>query len=608
MIRLYLSRDKQKLAVKISGPNFNVIKDILKEHWFKFEPEFEYNDMVWLKDVDESKDALEELLKIETFDISAEIYSLLSPKPETEKFRIKYNSEILGGSPIGSYQEETIKRGIKQSRLYLAHKPGLGKTFMVSGIINHLFYEKLIDKILIVAPTESIYNFRRELLRFNTFGLKEEEIYVANASRRNPFQPHVKVAIMTYRSFLMLSDEAYKKIKKPKKGEKASKDYRSACLPLGNWGKERAIVLDEAHLIKNRKSRWTKVLHLHKHYFRFRYLLSGTPYPRGIEDLYSQIKFLDKTLVDTDYQTWISKLANIGTRWSEYEIASYKHDEIKKFLDNISPWFVREFTEDNIDLPELDSRSVYTEISEKQKAIYRYYIKMSLDENKDKNGRINMREVFMNFPRITLALDNPCILKGKIDPQKEPIFYSMINKWKFEDHSKLETITSLLERFIEDEGKKTILWSGHPMSIKQLGEYYKKYNPILIHGEIEIPKGSSRDEYRDSLVETFKKDKKHKLLITSYYMTARAINMVEAPRGICFDRSWNFEIWDQMSKRNHRIGTTERVLMRPVILENTLEERQEKVLESRQALDKDLFKYDSLSKEQWESIFEGKDI
>ena len=114
MIRLYLSRDKQKLAVKISGPNFNVIKDILKEHWFKFEPEFEYNDMVWLKDVDESKDALEELLKIETFDISAEIYSLLSPKPETEKFRIKYNSGILGGSPIGSYQEETIKRGIKQ--------------------------------------------------------------------------------------------------------------------------------------------------------------------------------------------------------------------------------------------------------------------------------------------------------------------------------------------------------------------------------------------------------------------------------------------------------------------------------------------------------------
>ena len=50
----------------------------------------------------------------------------------------------------------------------------------------------------------------------------------------------------------------------------------------------------------------------------------------------------------------------------------------------------------------------------------------------------------------------------------------MVDKWKFEDHSKLEVTTALLERFITDEGKKTILWSGHPMSIKQLGEYYKK--------------------------------------------------------------------------------------------------------------------------------------
>jgi SNF2 family DNA or RNA helicase len=233
---------------------------------------------------------------------------------------------------------------------------------------------------------------------------------------------------------------------------------------------------------------------------------------------------------------------------------------------------------------------------------------MYMTDNKDKNGRLNTREMYLNFPRISLCLDNPCILKGKIDPQKEPEFYSMVEKWKFEDHSKLEVVTSLLEKFIDTEGKKTILWSGHPMSIKQLGEYYKKYNPILIHGEIEIPKGVTRDEYRDGLIEKFKKQKKHKLLIASYRMIARAVNIVEAPRAICFDRPWDFEIWDQMSKRNHRIGTTERVLMRPIVFENTIEERQDRVLENRERLDKDLFKYDSLSKDQWESIFEGKEL
>ena len=83
-------------------------------------------------------------------------------------------------------------------------------------------------------------------------------------------------------------------------------------------------------------------------------------------------------------------------------------------------------------------------------------------------------------------------------------------------------------------------------------------------------------------------------------MVARAVNIVEAPRAICFDRPWNFEIWDQMAKRNHRYGTTEEVLMRPIIMEHTLEEKLDKVLKQRQSLDKDLLKYDSLGKDQWE--------
>lgn len=603
MIRLYLSRDKQKIAVKMSGANFMQIKDVLKEHYFKFETEFEYNDMIWVKKATECEACLEALLKIEPFDISEEIYECMVITPETEKFRIAYNPKIVGGEPIGNYQIEGIKQGVKQSRLYLAHKMGLGKTFILTGIINHLWYEKLVDRILIVAPTESVYNFRRELIRFNTFGLKEEDIYIANSKNRNPFQDSVKVALMTYRTFLMLSDDAYFKVFKKK-----SKKYKTACLPLDTWGTKRAIVLDEAHLIKNRGSRWTKALHMHKSFFRFRYLLSGTPYPKGIEDLYSQLKFLDDNIVSTDYYSWLNRVAKLGTRWSEYAIAGYKHDEIKKFLEEVSPWIVREFTEDNIELPDLDIRNVYTEISVKQKKLYRHYIKMTMEANKTKNGRLNVREMYMNFPRIMLALDNPCILKGKIDPQKEPEFYSMVDKWKFEDHSKLEVTTALLERFITDEGKKTILWSGHPMSIKQLGEYYKKYNPIIIHGEMEIPKDMSKEEYRDTLLEKFKKDKKHKLLIASYFMVARAVNIVEAPRAICFDRPWNFEIWDQMAKRNHRYGTTEEVLMRPIIMEHTLEEKLDKVLKQRQSLDKDLLKYDSLGKDQWESIFEGREL
>lgn len=603
MVKLYLSDSKETLLVKISGDNFYELIEVLKEFRFQFREEYEGRTSVWVKNAIETKPALEKLLRVETFSISEEVFDRVEAKPETERFRVSFNEDLLMSPPVGEYQVEAIKRGIKQSRLYLAHKMGLGKTFIIISILNHLWEAKLIDKILIVAPPASVYNFRRELLKFNSFNLQPEEIYVANAKRRDPFQDNIKIVIMTYRTFLMLSDTAYKK-----KMGRSSKKYRTACLPIGDWGTERAIILDEAHMIKNRQARQTVALQLHKHYFKFRYLLSGTPYPRGIEDLYSQIKFLDGNLITEDYYDWLKTVAYLGDKWSEWGIASYNKRGVREFLERIDPWIIREFAEDNLNLPSHIKRQVYTEISDTQREIYRYYIRTFLEKSKAESGIIKVKEIYLNFSRISLALENPCILKGKIDPLGDPEFYKLVEHWNFKDHSKLEVLTSLLEKYVNEEGKKTIIWSSHPLTIKQLGEYYKKYNPIIIHGEMEIPLGVSKEEYRDSLVEKFKKDKKHKILIASSLMLARAVNLVEAPRAICFDRGWNFEIWEQLSKRNHRIGSTETVVLDSIILENTLEERLDRVLEKREDIDKNLLKYNSLSKEQWERLFEGHEI
>lgn len=603
MVILGLSRDKQTLTVKIGGKNFLDLKDVLVDNHFYFQPEFEYQEKVWIKEVYLCEDALLELYDIEEFTISDSILDALEPTPETEFFRLPFDESQLRSKPIGDFQIRAIKQGITQSRLYLAHKMGLGKSFMIISILNHLWAKGLIDKILIVAPTESVINFKRELLRFSTIPLSNNEICIAGVENREPFRSDVKVVIMRYRTFLMLSDDAYKKTH-----HKFTKKYRTACLPLDNWGMNRAIVLDEAHLIKNSQSRWTKTLHMHKHFFRFRYMLSGTPYPRGVEDLYSQITFLDKGLIPVDYHSWISSLAVLGNNWSQYAIRYYKEDRVKNFLRGVEKWLIREFTEDNIDLPERIIDPVYVEFSEKQKRIYQSYISYRLDESKSKNGKIVMKEVFNDFPRLSLALDNPSILKGKVDFQKNPVLYKLIDKWKFEDHSKLEATESLLEKFIDEEEKKVIIWSGHPLTIKQLGEHFKKYDPVLIHGGLETPKGLDRNDLIDQLVESFKKEKKHRLLIASYYMIARAVNIVEAPRAICFDRPYDFEIWDQMTKRNHRYGSTETVLIKPLLIENSIDERQDRVLKTREKIDKDLLKYDSLSKEQWKKLFEGEEL
>lgn len=605
MIRVGVSKNKKKITVKMGGDRFWDFKDILNDYQFQYNDTFEGESHIWTKTAVLAADALLELLDIENFKISDEVLQALNPEPETKFVRNPFEESLLKSKPIGDFQIRAIKQGITQSRLYLAHKMGLGKSFMIISILNHLMANGSIDRILIVAPTESIINFKRELLRFNTFNLKEEEIGIASTKNRTPFNDTNRVVIARYRSFLMISDDYYKKKTRKKKDIGL---YKTACIPFDKWGTSRAIVLDEAHLIKTSGARWTNALNIHKHFFEYRYLLSGTPYPKGIEDLYSQIKFMDDNLIPIPYSDWLPTIAQQGTDYSQYEINGYKEEAVKDFLKHIDRWIIREFTEDNLDLPERFVTNTYVEMNPAQRRIYQEFISYRLDQNISKNGRIVMREIFSDFPNISLALDNPSILKEKADSFDNPSLQALLKKWKFKDHSKVEALDSLLEKFVDEEGKKTIIWSGHPLTIMQLEEHYQKYNPIAIHGELKTPKGQTREDMRDELVERFKKNPDHKILIASYYMIARAVNIVEAPRSICFDRPWNFEIWDQMTKRNHRYGSTEDVFIKSLVIEESLDERLDRTLIQRERVDRELLEYRSLSKEQWKSLFEGKDI
>lgn len=591
----------ESVGILISGQNFDLLKDIVKTHKFKYNPKIDEIKHVWTGKGLNAIRAINELLEFESFEVPDKILEKLKPKLETEKFRIPLKEELLKSKPFGDFQINGIKNLIKQNRFMLAWEMGLGKSFTVISAINHLWEKGLVDSVLVVAPSESIYNFREEFMKFNSFGLTYEDFYIANAKNRNPFESNAKIIIMTYRTFLMLSDDSYFKLK-----GKRSKSYRSPVLPVESWGSKRAIILDESHKIKNISARQTKALHIHKHFFDFRYELTGTPDPNGVDGLYSQITFLDSGIIGEDFESWKQEIAVLGTKWSPYAIRYFRPEKVKDFIEDIKPWFDRQFAKDNLDLPSLYIKKNYVELNEKQMSIYKELISYTLSIVKEENGRIIPKEVFNKFPFLIQALDDPCLLKGKIDQLRSPLLFKQVEKWKFEDHSKLEACSSLLDSYISEEKKKVILWSGHPDTMNRLKEYYKKYNPIMIHGQIEIPKGLSKDEHKNSLLETFKKSKKNSLLIASYYVLSTAVNIVEAPRSIYWDRSLNPVDYFQSLKRNHRIGQDEKVISNIILLLRSIDMRMDKLMDRKEKMNLNLMESDSLSKEEWKSLFLGE--
>ncbi|KKN31320.1 hypothetical protein LCGC14_0825250 [marine sediment metagenome] len=524
-------------------------------------------------------------------------------KADRYKPNVKYKPlrAIKNIEYIGKEKTQCILTDSKDHLYLTDHCIITHNTKILIDILNHLWDKEKIDKVLILSPIEGIYNWRRELLRFSKFW-KLEDISIASVTNRKPFKITAKIIICTYRTFLMLSDDYYK-LNNPKK--KGVKKYRNSTIPFDEWGVNRCIILDESHKFKNPKARITHVLNLHKKFFKFRYLATGTPAPNEIKDYYAQLKFMDEGIIQEDYFDWIRKMANIGNRFSKVAINYYYPEKVEEFINSIQSWIIRRKSNDCLELPDLIINKVYTELNKKQTAIYQDLTVYTL-KKMGMNTKYNLKHIINKFPYFSLAIDNPELIKNDelimdINLKKK------LTSWNFLDHSKLSVCDSLVYKYM-DENKKIIIWTGHPMTAESLAEHYSKHLPVIIHGQIEIPSKFTQSDYRDKLIEKFKQDKSKKLMIASYLVMGLAINLTEITRNIYFDRNYSLTDWLQSIKRSHRYGQKEKVIVDILICENTLDEHLDRLLTKKENVNKFLLGRVHLSIQDIRSLLMGKEI
>jgi len=512
---------------------------------------------------------------------------------------------ILGKSPYEDFQIKAIQKGIGQNRYCFFLGMGSGKSFITISTLNHYFKEGSIDKVLIVTPPEGVYNWLEELKMFSTFANTEDKVYISTASHnRDPFKEIRKetVIIMSYRHYLTISDDYYFQ-----KTKKKSKSYKKPVIPFNIWGDNRAIILDESHKIKNSKSRQTKVISLHKNYFEYRYLLTGTPTPNTFEEIYAQIKFLDDGILPS-YWDWLEDTASLGNRFSKYAINYFYPDRVSHWEEILKRWVTRYTSDQILDLPELVIVDTYAEMTAIQKEIYQHLINYVVGIIKETEGRLVPKLLKNKFSYISLAYENAELLKGKIDELRSPKLAKLVKKFNLnKHHGKMEIVQSLATKYIDEEGLKLTISDFHPSTLDHLAEVFKKYNPIVIHGQ-NVPTGEDKVKYRNTQLETFKTDKNCKLLLASSTVLNTAVNITECTRVINFSRSFSYTNYSQFIKRFHRIKQTNHVIIHNMIFRDSLDISLDKTLKKKQDLDSSIFNEDSLTKETWKSIFKGEAI
>jgi len=618
---------KDKLSIQFFGENFLEIVDVVKRYKLK------YNDKEKNKSYGNKKQFfsliqdLTEIEEVSYYPNKQSIDELIKPKLEVFNPRIRFLNKFLKSPPLGQFQIEGIKKLIQHSRFLLSDEMGNGKSYQTISALNHLWSYNKIDRLFIVTKNATLFhNWINELLRFSTFITNENEIAYIDKNNRNIFDAcnQYKCLITDYGTFRLISDYYHKQA-----GRK-SKKYLKTSIPVNNWKTEnnRAIVLDECHLIKNQDSQTSQKLKMVKHFFEYRYGLSGTPAPNlinsdqkgannkpkkviNITEFFSIFEFLDDNIINQKFDWFLSSNFDTGNKfqkWGKNSINFVYTKKYNEFMEKVKPFMLKRLKKDVLpNLPDLNIKKIIVRLSEKQLNIYTKVAEDIISKIFTNNSTIYYKEIKERFILINLICSDPKLLSDEYIYTKE--LSTLLNSWKFKENSKLPICNSLIDEHIKNTEEKMIIWSFHPYTINHLQEYYIKYNPIILHGGIkEYSRSKSKADYIKDFLYNFRNNKDVKLAILSPLILGTGINLEFCKYNIFFDRDWDVKNYVQALNRCHRATSTKDVFVYNLVLYKTIEVMLNEVLELKKSLNDSLKDQQHLTITQLCNIITGEDI
>jgi SNF2 family DNA or RNA helicase len=294
------------------------------------------------------------------------------------------------------------------------------------------------------------------------------------------------------------------------------------------------VVLDEAQRIKNRHSSTSEIIRAIP---RGRsWALTGTPIENSTDDLVSIFEFLTPGYLNDDMSL--------------------------KAMSQAARDYILRRTKDKVltEMPPKLFRDVELDLSPEQWSAYRIAENEGVMQLSDMGESLTIQHVF----ELVLRLKQIC----NFDPSTG-------------SSSKLERLEADLEE-VAASGQKAIVFSQWVNTLDVISEKLQRFHPLHYHGRIP-------SRQRDQIIDRFKHDPKHSVILMSYGAGAVGLNLQFCHYVFLFDRWWNPAVEDQAINRAHRLGVKGTVTISRMMVLNTIEERIHRVLQEKRTLIDTLF-------------------
>ena len=456
---------------------------------------------------------------------------------------VKYNYKL---KPF-DHQREALEEGWFRKEYGYFMEMGTGKSKVLIDNLGLLFFNKLVNFALVLAPKGVYRNWvAKEIPEHMSDDVQHRVIrWVASANKKQTEEMRSVKDKFDGLTIFVMNVESFS----TKKGQTA-----------GEWmartfGKYGLIAIDESTTIKNHKAKRTKALLKIASQFKYRRLLTGSPITKSPLDIFSQTEFLRPGLMGHEsFYTFQGRYAVLQRRSmgakSFQQIVGYKN--LDELTDKIDTFSYRVLKKDCLDLPEKVYTARYVTLTDEQFRMYSLLQQQAMLLFED-------GEIVSAPAVITQMLRIQQVLSGHLKTDD--------GEMKYFPSRRMDALKEILE---EHDGK-VIIWSRFRYDIIEIT---KMLNKEFGEGSAAAYYGDTTDDERQSIVQQFQSPGSGLRFFVGNPATAGyGLTLTEADLVIYYANDFNLETRIQSEDRAHRIGQKNNVTYIDLISEGTIDEK-----------------------------------
>jgi SNF2 family DNA or RNA helicase len=415
--------------------------------------------------------------------------------------------------------------------------PGSGKTSVILAYFEKLRLENKVDAIFVIGPKNAFGSWEFEF--YKNFNHKPKmKILGPDPGDRQLFYEKVLTSNLILSHFQTVARDI-----------DLLKNFFSRNKIL--------LVIDEAHYIKKIEGTWSSAILELSSYSEFKVVLTGTPVPNDLRDIFNYLDFLygkDKVLTSED-KSRVEILLN----------RENNEEAIEFVRQRINPYFVRVTKNDLSLAKQVFNSPILLDMNTYEKQIYdaivtnikdygrkEFFDNADLIEHICKARIVRLKQCASYVKNLESVLeDNPVF-------PKENLITNNISEIiaRYDELEKPAKLIKLLEivKNLKLKNKKVLIWSTHRKTVDLIHNElsFNNINVEKIIGPTDL------DQRKNIKIDFNDKESSLDAIVATPQSCAESISLHQAcTNAVYYDLSYNAAEFLQSLDRIHRVGGSE---------------------------------------------------